>query len=225
MEALPVVRVIDAVIEGHQKEYNGLYHLTKVKVVTAAVEGHKKQLYGIKPYMYHLARVIDYAYKYKHYIADQASFDIAINTCLLHDLPEDNPEYFEYFQKGLYSNDKYPEIEFAKMLKNINHVPQYYELKKNPLALFVKICDRLANVRECVENPGTAKSQLVLGKYDIQMFDWHRYLIDEETGLFKEMFNELNMMLEKSLANPGTPLELQPLDSTFSDNLFKDYVK
>lgn len=103
-----------------------------------AINAHGNQKYGNHPYSYHLDKVVDVAKRYN------ASDDI-LAVCFLHDVIEDTKVTYSNIRKlfgvkiaylvDLVSNRGSKELTFER-------------IRSNSIAVFVKLCDRIANVSE-----------------------------------------------------------------------------
>lgn len=103
-----------------------------------AKEHHGQQMYGTKPYMYHLAKVAAVA---KRYGGDD--FDVV--CCLLHDVIEDTPATMQDVKQEFGA-------AVAAVVDLVTNQPTKAEtfrrIRSNRNAVFVKLCDRIANVSE-----------------------------------------------------------------------------
>ncbi len=139
------------------------------RAIKLARKYHGAQLYGNHPYMYHLQNVAKIAM-----ILCPSSFgpQDAINSVCsawLHDILEDtNCPESEIIQACN------PEVlEIVKCLSNdCENERRYFEkVAQNRIAIFVKVCDRISNVRECLKN-GSPK----INKYKRQNQMFHEIL-------------------------------------------------
>lgn len=115
-----------------------------------AKQAHGNQLYGDKPYIYHLDSVYNVALEHIDLFPEDS--ETILCACFLHDTVEDTPlgldEIREHFGESV--------AEIVSLVTTEQGVPRserfndqfYKELKANKLAVFVKVCDRIANVRE-----------------------------------------------------------------------------
>jgi len=110
-----------------------------LKTVTKfAVDAHGNQKYGDKPYSYHLKKVFDIAVKYK-------GSSVAKQAALLHDVLEDTPITKETLE-GHFGKEV---ADVVDLLTNQTSKKVTFErIRTNPTAVFVKLCDRLANASE-----------------------------------------------------------------------------
>jgi len=116
---------------------------TKVKdAVEFATKAHRGQTYGSKPYIYHLAKVFDNVKRF----GGNESQQIA---AWLHDVIEDTP-----LTKMDISKAFGPDVaHIVDLVSNKGSVKDTYKrINRNRDAVFVKLCDRLANVTEGAKN-------------------------------------------------------------------------
>ncbi|MDP2692824.1 MAG: phosphohydrolase [bacterium] len=118
-----------------------------IKAHAFALEAHGDQMYGKVPYSVHLTYVVMIAIKFIHNIKEELREGI-IQACWTHDVTEDacvtysdiNKVFGEFVAEVVYavSNEK------GKNRKERNErtLPG---IAKNRLAVFVKLCDKIAN--------------------------------------------------------------------------------
>jgi len=122
------------------------------KIIAFAIDAHNKvnHHYDNYPYSVHLSMVAMYAVKYIDCIPTQVQ-DIVINACWLHDTIEDCRLTYNDIVK--ISNLNVADLVYAVTNeKGKNRTERandkYYEGIRNiPFAKFVKLCDRLANIK------------------------------------------------------------------------------
>lgn len=112
-------------------------------------------LYDGQPYYVHLNMVVFFAQKYIHLVS-QDNQDIVLAACWLHDTIEDcrvtyndiSSEFGEEVAEIVYAltNEK------GKTRKERANEKYYQGIRDNGLAVFVKICDRMANVQYSKKN-------------------------------------------------------------------------
>jgi (p)ppGpp synthase/HD superfamily hydrolase len=131
-----------------------------------AIKSHQNQKYGIHPYSYHLDAVAKIAEPYG---------DIAVVISYLHDVVEDTSVSLSTIERefGKFVSDcvgiltdedgkdraECKSKTYAKMAKVTGDLE---------LALLVKACDRLANIRACVSDKNHEK--LVMYKSEFPIF-------------------------------------------------------
>ena len=121
-----------------------------------------------KPYSYHLELVVSKVDKFKHLLSDDIDFEYEIAVCAAwgHDLIEDARQtYNDIAQKNIYPKESYGVVTYHSISKKVadiiylltdekgkkrseRHSDKYFdELAQNDLAVFVKLCDVIANVQ------------------------------------------------------------------------------
>lgn len=121
-------------------------HILNFALSAHADTNHK---YDNKPYAVHLGMVVAYAYKYIHLIPKELRLGV-IHACWLHDTIEDCRMTFNDIKK--IAGEKVANIVYAvsnekghNRQERASH--KYYQgIRDTPGAIFVKLCDRLANV-------------------------------------------------------------------------------
>ncbi len=122
------------------------------KIISFAIEAHQStnHLYDQNPYSVHLAIVVSYAQKYIYLLPENLQDDV-ISACWLHDTIEDcRLTYNDLAQE---TNTNVAEIVFAvtnekgKNRKERANAKYYEGIRNTAGAIFVKLCDRLANVK------------------------------------------------------------------------------
>jgi (p)ppGpp synthase/HD superfamily hydrolase len=108
------------------------------QAINFAAEAHAGQLYGDKPYTYHLMRVSDVA---RQYGADS----FALTCCFLHDVIEDT----DYTKEDLVERFGEATAHVVDLLTNKRSKEETFsQIRLSRMAVFVKLCDRIANMRE-----------------------------------------------------------------------------
>jgi (p)ppGpp synthase/HD superfamily hydrolase len=149
--------------------------------------------YDGRSYRYHLTMVHDFFNKYSYLIKDHEDFFYAKASCFTHDTIEDARQTLNDVIKAC--GVKIGELSYAlsnekgRVRDERANAKYYADMRKVPLAPFVKICDRLANA---------AYSSMKKGK----MYDGYAKELDHfEEELFDEkyaiMFDELRKILNK----------------------------
>ncbi len=150
-------------------------------------------LYDGKPYANHLVMVFNYGLKYSYIFPDKDAIHYVLGACNTHDTIEDTRETFNNVKDVC--GEIVAEITFAltndkgKNRKERAGTKYYQGIRATPCAAFVKICDRLANVKYSFENKGS-----MLKKYRTENPDFKKELFQER---FKDMFDELDELLKE----------------------------
>jgi len=111
---------------------------------------HEGQMYGERPYSYHLQQVAEIAEEYAHLLDSDEDRQTAIAAAWCHDVLEDCNITYNDFAEAL--NTKVADVvyrvtnEVGKNRKEraFRTYPKIWECE---LATYVKLCDRLANIR------------------------------------------------------------------------------
>lgn len=109
-----------------------------------AEKAHESQMYDIYPYTYHLHQVYN--------IAKDLGFDRAIQTaCILHDIIEDTTISYNDVKDNF--GEEIAEIVYCvtdELGRNRKERKQktYPKIHSNWKAIIVKVCDRIANVKQ-----------------------------------------------------------------------------
>lgn len=164
-----------------------------------AIRAHRStnHKYDGKPYSVHLKMVVKYAKKYINLIPEDKRA-IVIAACWLHDTIEDcrltYNDIMEVFGKEVANIVYAVSNEKGKNRKQRANDKYYQGIRNNELAIFTKICDRLANVEYSkfdaknkrmfnnywTENPNFRK-ELCVANY-LTMFDFMDIMLFEKYG-------------------------------------------
>lgn len=149
------------------------------------------QRYGNAPYAYHLQAVVDIFNQYKYYIDEKYHEDIE-KACWCHDLIEDTNVSVKDI--SLISNDFVSDIVYRvtnemgynRKERNFKTYPKIWS---NNFAIFVKLCDRIANTRNS-KTYGHKMFDVYKNEYPI-----FRYAL-KCNNLYTDMWNELDELNE-----------------------------
>lgn len=152
----------------------------KYKSLALAAEYHKYQQYDTKPYLYHLLNVWYEAEQFcnKNNIKDM-EMDIVLSVAALHDIIEDTPIDINKIKE--INKEVYISVELLTKKESLNNY--YTEISKNKIASIVKLCDRICNVKESINNRNYHK----LKKYI------------NESKEFKIIYSKSNKLLSNKL--------------------------
>lgn len=151
----------------------------------------KSQRYGNAPYRVHLDCVVGYIKKYLYYI-DKIYHNDLICAGYCHDLIEDTEFSFNSLKEK--TNSRVARLvslvtnERGDNRKERNF-KTYPKIWSNDLAIFLKICDRLANTSN------SKKSGHVMYKVYMEEYPVFRYALKIK-GLYTEMWKELDKLNE-----------------------------
>lgn len=127
------------------------------------IHSSENQKYGIFDYSTHLVEVLGKVYEYGHDICEDEKdiIIVAVSACF-HDILEDTRTSYHDLKNILISElflistaDKISDIVYAVTTplgktRSERHCPAYYEKIRNcKFASFVKVADRLANMKMC----------------------------------------------------------------------------
>jgi (p)ppGpp synthase/HD superfamily hydrolase len=124
------------------------------KIISFAIEAHHNtnHLYDNKPYSVHLSMVVMYAIRhFKGACLPADLFDTIIHACWLHDTIEDCR--LTYNDIKAVAGEEVAEIVYAvsnekgKNRKQRANETYYKGIRDTPGAIYVKLCDRLANIK------------------------------------------------------------------------------
>lgn len=175
-----------------------------VKCKEYAIKCHKdtNHLYDGKPYEYHLTLTVNNALKFIDLVPNSQIENI-LSACWLHDVIEDCRQTYNDIKQ--ISNITVAELvractNYTGGRNRRERMPEfiYENLRQTPYAIFVKLCDRLANVQHSVITQSS-----MLKKYrDEQRHFEHElryYTLDKQ---YEPMFIELNRLLFKDYYKP-----------------------
>lgn len=122
-----------------------------INAMTLAMSSHQNtnHSYNGNPYVLHLSMVVHYAMKYINLIAEEDVDDV-IAACWLHDTIEDCRLTYNDVKNR--TNEKVADIVYAltnekgKNRAERGNEKYYKGIRETPNAVFIKLCDRLANV-------------------------------------------------------------------------------
>lgn len=147
---------------------------------------HADQKYGSRPYSYHLQKVVNIARFYSSLIPKEAIEDV-ICAAYLHDILEDTLCTQDEILRSL--NPRI--LLIVKLLtKNSSNLEEYFnQVAQDDLAIFVKLCDRYANVLACIYYGEDQK----LAKYKEQNPIFNRILLREN---YRYLFDQIEEFFE-----------------------------
>lgn len=163
-----------------------------VKAMRWAIDKHYSvnHMYDGKPYEVHLWMVVDTAKMFIHYIPEDKR-EVVIAACWLHDTIEDcrvtyndvKQEFGEEIAELVYAltNEK------GRTRKDRANSKYYEGIRDTPLAGFVKICDRIANVKYSIENGSS-----MADRYRKEADEFHAVLYD--TGYHPAMWEYMKSL-------------------------------
>jgi (p)ppGpp synthase/HD superfamily hydrolase len=176
----------------NKKEDNVIRNNMESKAKEYAVRLHQlsRQTYDGSPYTKHLEMVLTVARKYLYYI-DCQNKAIVLAACWCHDLIEDTDTTKKHLSDLL--NYQVAEIVFAvtnehATSKIVRNQRTFSKIGINNLAVFVKLCDRIAN---------TSNSKLfateIYNKYRYE-FPALKYYLQNRGMTYQNMWLELDSL-------------------------------
>jgi len=157
----------------------------------------RNQRYGEHPYSYHLGQVMDVGILFQHlilpteHIPADALREIVLAGCWVHDVIEDTGESYNDVVRA--TSIDVAEIAYALTTpkgrtRTDRHCSAYYEeIRRTPGALFVKVCDRIAN---CTYSKSTQSNMLGVYREEAEAF---RSVLGRLE--YRPMFLELDRLL------------------------------
>ena len=160
-------------------------------------------MYGNLPYEVHLRAVVEYARAYSY--VREVRMPIILAACWCHDVIEDCRVTYNDLVKALTVNGPYHEVALiaAKDATEIVYLVTnelgrdrkeralltYPKIRRNPDAVYVKLCDRLANTQNCLDE---ASSMYETYKKEYPTF---RYALNDNFS-FSLMWADLDALNE-----------------------------
>lgn len=162
------------------------------KTAEFAVRSHRavNHKYGEHDYERHLQIVVDFFHKYK-YLLNESEWVIVEQVCWLHDVIEDCHKTYGDITKefGVEVADLVYLLTDEKGKNRKERAARTYPaLSRSKNAVFVKLCDRLANTSESV-----AQQSSMYWKYQ-EEFGYFKYMLYNKHHKFDEMWSDLETM-------------------------------
>jgi len=155
----------------------------------------QEQRYGNAPYKKHLEDVVRNAEKYIHYIDNSNRVNV-LSAAAMHDIIEDT----EWTPRRLSHKFNIVIAEIVTLVSNVRHLDKKSEfmltltnIRKNDLAIYVKLCDRMANGINS-KSGADEKSEKMYKKY-ISEYPIFRWAL-KEGNMYEEMWEELDNIFE-----------------------------
>lgn len=165
------------------------YEYSSVKnamLFAAQCHNGTNQKYDGHPYTIHIKMTYDFGCEFA-YLLDEKDIEPALCACWTHDVIEDTRQSYNDVKKVL--GYEVAEIVFAltnekgRTRAERANEKYYSEIRKNTVATFVKLCDRLANCSYSVSH-----SQHMADVYALEMPHFRQVLYNDR---FEAMFDEL----------------------------------
>jgi (p)ppGpp synthase/HD superfamily hydrolase len=185
------------------------------KIISFAIEAHAKtnHLYDGKPYSVHLAMVALNAVKFIDCIPKENQNDV-LSACWLHDTIEDCRLTYNDVKQT--AGQTVADIVYAvtnekgKNRKERANNTYYEGIRNTPFAIYVKLCDRLANVQYSHQNMSKM--------YDVYQKENNHFLkelIQQPIDLiiYKNIVTELKTSLQ--YINQDNKTNIKPINTAF----------
>lgn len=159
-----------------------------------AIDCHNStnHLYDGQPYEFHLEMVKNVAVEFKHLVPKE-KLDVVYAACWCHDVMEDTRQTYNDVKKA--TNLEVAEIVYAltnekgKNRKERANEKYYTGIRNTPYAVFVKLCDRIANAQYSLQKGGR-----MLELYRKEQPYFHQALSDPH-HYYREMWDYLDALL------------------------------
>jgi (p)ppGpp synthase/HD superfamily hydrolase len=172
-----------------------------VRAYAYALEAHKNQTYGDSSYAVHIINVVTTALRFINNVKPELREEV-VQACSLHDTMEDaGIAYSELKNRfGEFVADTVYDVtnEKGKSRKEKNE-RTIASMSKNRNAVFVKLCDRIANTSYSLEN-NSQMHEMYASEYG------HFKRMLYVPGEYDDMWSELDAV---SLSRTVTPAELR----------------
>ncbi|AKP50787.1 phosphohydrolase [Cyclobacterium amurskyense] len=164
------------------------------KTTEYAICSHQKvnHKYGDSDYAYHLEMVFTVAQKFIYLIAEEDQENVYCG-CWVHDIIEDARETYNDVLQN--TNETIAELAFAltnekgKSRSERANDKYYQEMHKTPNAVFIKLCDRIANITH-------SKSQ-GSGMYEKYKKENDNFIQKTYRPELEDMIKHIDALLEK----------------------------
>lgn len=182
----------NTVIDFREHFDEGMPDLVKMaKNYAIRCHAETNHLYDGWPYSLHLEMVYQYGLKYKH-LVNNKEIDEVLAACWVHDVIEDARQTYNDVKKV--TNERVADIAYVltnnkgKSREDRANLDYYHSIYLTAYAGFVKICDRLANMKYSKEK---GSRMFEVYKQEHARFFAHLY-----SPQYSEMFKEMEELLE-----------------------------
>jgi (p)ppGpp synthase/HD superfamily hydrolase len=161
--------------------------ISKAKEYAVRWHQSNRQKYDESPYTKHLEMVVSVAMNYINYI-DKRDRDNVLAACWCHDLIEDTD--LTKTQLSDYLNYEIAEIVYAvtneqSASRYERNILTFSKIGTNNLAVFVKLCDRLANTKN-----SSQFARVIYNKYQSE-FPLFRHFLQNSSMIYHDMWKDL----------------------------------
>lgn len=167
--------------------------MIKSDALNFAIKHHGNQKYGDKPYAYHLNKVVELA---TTHFADSPEI---LSASALHDVIEDTN--IGYNKIAYHFGKEVAEIVYCvtdELGRNRKERKEktYPKIRRNWKATAVKLCDRIENVKESINN----KDDIKLSMYKSEQKDFQLNVKSSFHPVkLNQLWNQLNQLLNQKL--------------------------
>ena len=167
------------------------------KLIAFAIEAHQStnHLYDGKPYSFHLAMAAHYAQTFIHLIPNEDR-GVVMGAVWLHDVIEDCR--LTYNDVAKVAGSQIADIVYAltndkgKTRKERASAAYYEGIRSTPYAVFVKMCDRMANVHYSREMQSV---MFEVYKQENESFIFNLFAPEHSYGEYRSMVRTLDKLL------------------------------
>lgn len=158
--------------------------LSKVSPREFAIQKHGDQKYGTSPYSYHLDAVAGLAVQYFTHLDEfmapvHPRLDHVLSVAFLHDILEDTDVEIGELRDSYgfaIADDVYCLTDEDGANRKERKLRTWHKIRSSPVALYIKLCDRLANTKESLSQ----EKHSLLGMYqkEFPLFEAALYIPD-----------------------------------------------
>lgn len=176
--------------KGRGKEFS--IFLDKAKNYATRAHRSTNHKYDGRSYVTHLEIAYEYGEKYRHLIPEEVLENV-LAAIWAHDVIEDCRETYNDVKYNL--NEDVANLVYAvtnekgRNRKERANEKYYKGIRETPFALYVKLCDLLANVKYSFDN----NSSMI----DMYKKEWPHFKEKTYSKKYKEMFEELSSYLDE----------------------------
>lgn len=187
-ETIPKEDEIDFLVHLEPNMHEFVINAKNYAILSHAQTNHK---YDGLPYSHHLEMVYQYGLKYQHLVIEICIVDV-LSACWVHDVIEDARQTYNDVKKV--TNEVVADIAFAltnnkgKNRKERAGDDYYNLIVLTTYAPFVKLCDRLANIKYSKEKGSRM--------FELYKKEQHDFIVRLYNAKYSEMFAEMEELLE-----------------------------
>ena len=156
-----------------------------------AFKAHEGQKYGESPYSVHLLDVVYVAMEFK---IDNLGEEY-LKACYLHDVAEDTSVTVEEISQ-LFGSRVAELVSAVTCVKGLRRKDKFKEAyprtRGTPGAVLIKLCDRIANVRNCIFTGSS-----LIDMYSREYAEFKAQLMDPEDTTQRPLWRELDRLISQ----------------------------